>query len=150
MTKLAVGKKIPAFEGLLDSDEKFNSKQLKGKKWVIYFYPKDNTPGCTAQACDLRDNYQKFIEAGYTILGVSPDGVKSHKKFKSKFELPFPLLADEDHTIAEAFGVWGEKSMYGKKFMGVIRTTFVVNENGIIENVIDKVDTKAHTQQILI
>jgi peroxiredoxin Q/BCP len=115
----------------------------------LYFYPKDSTPGCTAEACDLRDNYEMFQKQGYEIIGVSPDSEKSHVKFIEKYELPFSLLADEDHSVAEAFGAWGEKSMYGKKYMGILRSTFVIDEKGKIEKVIEKVDTKAHTKQII-
>jgi thioredoxin-dependent peroxiredoxin len=123
--------------------------EFKGKKLVLYFYPKDDTPGCTAEACDLRDNYSRFLSEGYTILGVSPDTEAKHQKFIAKYELPFDLLADTEHTVAIAFGVWVEKSMYGKQYMGIARKTFIINENGLIETVIDKVNTKAHTAQIL-
>jgi peroxiredoxin Q/BCP len=123
--------------------------QFKGKKVVLYFYPKDDTPGCTAEACDLRDNHQRFLDAGYVILGVSPDEPKKHQKFITKFELPFDLLADTEQTVANAYGVWVEKSMYGRKYMGMARTTFIIDENGIITDIIEKVDTKAHTKQIL-
>lgn len=146
---LQAGDKAPAFSA---ADENGNIRTLSdytGKKLVLYFYPKDDTPGCTAEACDLRDNYQSFIAKGYEILGVSPDSGKKHQKFIAKHNLPFSLLADEDHSVAEAYGVWGEKSMYGRKYMGILRTTFVINENGILEQVIDKVDTKAHAAQIL-
>jgi peroxiredoxin Q/BCP len=123
--------------------------EFKGKKLVLYFYPKDDTPGCTAEACDLRDNYSRFLSEGYAILGVSPDTEAKHQKFIAKYELPFDLLADTEHTVAIAFGVWVEKSMYGKQYMGIARKTFIINENGLIETVIDKVNTKAHTAQIL-
>ena len=123
--------------------------EFKGKKLVLYFYPKDDTPGCTAEACDLRDNYSRFISQGYAILGVSPDTEAKHQKFIAKYELPFDLLADTEHTVAMAYGVWVEKSMYGKQYMGIARKTFVINENGLIETVIEKVNTKAHTAQIL-
>jgi peroxiredoxin Q/BCP len=146
---LQVGDKAPAFKGINEKGEKVSLSDFKGKKLVLYFYPKDATPGCTAEACDLRDNYKVFQKQGYEILGVSPDSVKSHVKFIEKFELPFSLLADEDHSVAEAYGVWGEKSMYGKTYMGIIRTTFVIDEKGKIEKVIEKVDTKAHAKQLL-
>ena len=123
--------------------------EFKGKKLVLYFYPKDDTPGCTAEACDLRDNYSRFLSEGYAILGVSPDTEAKHQKFIAKYELPFDLLADTEHTVAMAYGVWIEKSMYGKQYMGIARKTFIINENGFIETVIDKVNTKAHTAQIL-
>lgn len=123
--------------------------EFKGKKLVLYFYPKDDTPGCTAEACDLRDNYSRFLNEGYAILGVSPDTEAKHQKFIAKYELPFDLLADTEHTVAMAYGVWVEKSMYGKQYMGIARKTFIINENGLIETVIDKVNTKAHTAQIL-
>ncbi len=149
MGLLKEGDKAPAFKGLNEKGENVKLSDYKGKKLVLYFYPKDSTPGCTAEACDLRDNYNQFQAKGYEILGVSPDGVKSHVKFIEKYELPFHLLADEDHSIADAFGAWGEKSMYGKKYMGILRSTFVIDEKGKIEKVIEKVDTKAHTKQLL-
>jgi peroxiredoxin Q/BCP len=148
-TELKIGDKAPAFKAKNESNELVSLTQYKGKKLVLYFYPKDDTPGCTAEACDLRDNYQNFISKGYEILGVSPDTATKHQKFIAKYELPFSLLADEDNAVALAYGTWGEKSMYGKKYMGMIRTTFVINEKGIIENVIEKVDTKNHSSQIL-
>ena len=149
MTTLKIGDQAPQFSGV-DQDGKLHQlHDYKGKKLVVFFYPKANTPGCTAEACDLRDNYSRFQSEGYEILGVSPDGVKSHVKFIEKYELPFSLLADEDHRIAEEFGAWGEKSMYGKKYMGILRSTFVIDEKGTIEKVIEKVDTKAHTKQLL-
>ncbi|MBC8155284.1 MAG: thioredoxin-dependent thiol peroxidase [Bacteroidetes bacterium] len=121
----------------------------RGKKVVLYFYPKDDTPGCTAQACDLRDNYAELKKAGYDVLGVSIDGEKSHQKFITKYELPFTLLADTDKQVVEAYGVWVEKSMYGRTYMGTARTTFLIDENGVITDIIEKVDTKNHTEQIL-
>jgi peroxiredoxin Q/BCP len=149
MALLKEGDKAPAFKGINEKGENVKLSDYKGKKLVLYFYPKDSTPGCTAEACDLRDNYSRFQAAGYEVLGVSPDGIKSHVKFIEKYELPFSLLADEDHRIAEEFGAWGEKSMYGKKYMGILRSTFVIDEKGKIEKVIEKVDTKAHTKQLL-
>jgi peroxiredoxin Q/BCP len=146
---LQVGDKAPAFKSINEKGEKVSLADYKGKKLVLYFYPKDSTPGCTAEACDLRDNYEMFQKQGYEIIGVSPDSEKSHVKFIEKYELPFSLLADEDHSVAEAFGAWGEKSMYGKKYMGILRSTFVIDEKGKIEKVIEKVDTKAHTKQII-
>ncbi len=149
MALLQEGTKAPAFKGINEKGETVKLADYKGKKLVLYFYPKDNTPGCTAEACDLRDNYHRFQAEGYEILGVSPDSAKSHVKFIEKYKLPFSLIADEDHSIAEVFGAWGEKSMYGKKYMGILRSTFVIDEKGKIEKVIEKVDTKAHTKQLL-
>lgn len=149
MTKLKIGDKAPAFTSANEKGEKVSLADYKRKKLVLYFYPKDSTPGCTAEACDLRDNYHTFQAQGYEILGVSPDSVKSHIKFIAKYELPFSLLADEEHVVAEAYGAWGEKSMYGKSYMGILRSTFVINEEGIIEKIIEKVDTKAHTKQLI-
>lgn len=149
MALLQEDAKAPAFKGINEKGESIKLSDYKGKKLVLYFYPKDSTPGCTAEACDLRDNYHRFQAEGYEILGVSPDSPKSHVKFIEKYELPFSLLADEDHSIAESFGAWGEKSMYGKKYMGILRSTFVIDEKGKIEKVIEKVDTKAHTKQLL-
>lgn len=146
---LQPGDKAPAFQSVNEKGEKVSLADYKGKKLVLYFYPKDSTPGCTAEACDLRDNYKLFQKQGYEILGVSPDSIKSHVKFIEKYELPFSLLADEDHSVADAYGAWGEKSMYGKKYMGILRSTFVIDEKGKIEKVIEKVDTKAHTKQLL-
>ena len=146
---IETGQKAPE---LNIKDQNGNTRTLaefKGKKLVLYFYPKDDTPGCTAEACDLRDNYNRFISQGYAILGVSPDTEAKHQKFIAKYELPFDLLADTEHTVAMAYGVWVEKSMYGKQYMGIARKTFVINENGLIETVIEKVNTKAHTAQIL-
>lgn len=146
---LKAGDKAP---DVISKDQDGNPIQLShflGKKIVLYFYPKDNTPGCTAESCDLRDNYERLQAAGYVVLGVSGDNEKSHKKFIEKYELPFPLIADVDHQVHEAFGTWGEKSMYGKTYMGTLRTTFIIDEKGVIEEVIEKVKTKAHTEQIL-
>jgi peroxiredoxin Q/BCP len=149
MSTIEIGKKAPAFSGNDQNGVKRTLKEFAGKKLVLYFYPKDDTPGCTAEACDLRDNYDKFIAAGYAIIGVSPDEEKKHQKFITKYELPFDLLADTDHSIAEAFGVWVEKSMYGRKYMGIARTTFVIDEKGLIQDIIEKVNTKDHSSQIL-
>ncbi|MGE0019490.1 MAG: thioredoxin-dependent thiol peroxidase [Draconibacterium sp.] len=147
--KLAVGDKAPAFEGINQHGKKITLNDFKGKKLILYFYPKDNTPGCTAEACDLNDNYEMWISKGYHVVGVSPDNEKSHQKFIEKFNLKFDLIADTKTEILETYGVWGEKSMYGRKYMGVMRTTFVIDENGTIEGVFDKVDTKTHTSQII-
>lgn len=149
MTQLAEGVKAPLFKGK-DQDGKWVSlEDFKGKKVILYFYPKDDTPGCTSEACNLRDNYEDLLSRGFAILGVSPDDEDSHEKFKSKFELPFSLIADPDTQIIKTYGVWGEKNMYGKKYMGVLRTTFVIDETGTIIKVIDKVNTNDHTRQIL-
>lgn len=147
--KLEIGIPAPAISALNQNSETVTLEQFKGKKIVLYFYPKDDTPGCTAEACDLRDNHQRFLDAGYVVLGVSPDEPKKHLKFIAKYELPFDLLADTEQTVANAYGVWVEKSMYGRKYMGMARTTFIIDENGIISDIIEKVDTKAHTKQIL-
>jgi len=149
MTKLATGDQAPSIDGILENGNKVTLSDFKGKKLVLYFYPKDDTPGCTAEACDLRDNYQRFIYAGYAILGVSPDAEKKHIKFIEKYELPFSLIADTEKQVCENYGVWVEKNMYGRKYMGVKRTTFIIDENGNIETIIDKVKTKEHTAQIL-
>ncbi|HEY9116284.1 MAG TPA: thioredoxin-dependent thiol peroxidase [Roseivirga sp.] len=146
---LKVGDKAPAFEGIDQNGDPIKLSDFKGKKLVLYFYPKDNTPGCTAQACNLRDNHQALLKAGYAVVGISSDSTKMHQKFIDKFELPFRLIADEDKSIHEQFGTWVEKSMYGRSYMGTARTTFVINEEGIIEEIIDKVKTKDHTAQIL-
>ena len=147
--KLNIGDKAPNFSCKNEKGELVSLKDFKGKNLVLYFYPKDDTPGCTAEACDLRDNYQSFLSKGFEILGVSPDSEKKHQKFIDKHELPFSLLADEDHSVAEAYGVWGEKSMYGRKYMGILRTTFVIDDKGKLSNIIEKVDTKAHSKQLI-
>lgn len=149
MTKLKEGDKAPAFSSVNEKGEPVSLNDYKGKKLVLYFYPKDNTPTCTEEACDLRDNYKMFQKQGYEILGVSPDSVKRHQNFIAKYKLPFSLMVDEDHAIADAYGVWGEKMMFGRKYMGVIRTTFVINEKGKIAKVIEKVEAKRHSEQIL-
>jgi len=146
---LEKGNKAPAFQVNNQNGDTISLSQFTGKKIVLYFYPKDDTPGCTAEACDLRDNHHRFLEMGYVVLGVSPDDEKKHQKFITKYNLPFDLLSDVDHAVALAYGVWVEKSMYGKKYMGIARTTFIINEDGVIEDIIEKVDTKAHTAQIL-
>jgi len=146
---LEVGKKAPDFEVKDQNGNLVKLSDFKGKKVVLYFYPKDNTPGCTAQACNLRDNYEALEKAGYVILGVSSDSEKSHQKFIEKQNLPFTLLADEDLKVHEAYGTWVEKSMYGRKYMGTARTTFIIDENGNLSEIIEKVNTKEHTNQIL-
>ena len=139
----------PDFEAKIETGETIKLSDYRGKKVVLYFYPKDATPGCTAQACNLRDNYDALLKAGYVVLGISSDDEKSHKKFIEKQNLPFPLIADTDLKVHEAYGTWVEKSMYGRKYMGTARTTFVIDEQGKIAEVIAKVDTKNHTAQIL-
>jgi len=144
MSHLKEGDKAPDFS--------INGKQLKdfaGKKVVLYFYPKDNTSGCTAQACNLRDNLTDLRKKGFEVIGVSPDNEKSHEGFKQKYELPFELIADTEKNLLKAYGAWGEKKMYGKSYEGVLRTTFIIDEKGMIEKIIRKVDTKNHTAQIL-
>jgi len=149
MTTLSKGDKAPAFSGQNQNNELISLDLFKGKKLILYFYPKDNTPGCTAESCNLNDNYQAWLAKGYEVVGVSPDSVASHKKFADKFKFGFNLIADPETKILQAYGVWGEKSMYGKKYMGVLRTTFVIDENGVILDVFEKVDTKNHTEQII-
>ena len=146
---LKIGDKMPDFEVIDQNGNTVTSQDLMGKKTVIYFYPKDNTSGCTAEACNLRDNYDALIAKGYNVVGVSKDSAASHKKFAEKYELPFTLLADTSTTMLQAFGAWGEKKMYGKTVMGTLRRTFIFDENGILTEVIEKVDTKNHTAQIL-
>ena len=140
---------MPQFE-VVDQDGKIvTSNDLLGRKTIIYFYPKDNTSGCTAEACNLRDNHQALIAKGYNVVGVSKDSVASHRKFIDKFELPFTLLADTSTQMQQAFGVWAEKSLYGRKYMGTLRRTFIFDEQGILTEIIEKVDTKNHAEQIL-
>jgi peroxiredoxin Q/BCP len=148
MVQLKEGMKAPQFEGTDQNGRITRLSDLSGKKVVLYFYPKDNTPGCTAEACNLRDNYDTFLKKGFTVIGVSPDNEKSHKNFAGKYSLPFPLIADISKKILNDYGVWGEKKMYGKSFLGVIRTTFIIDEKGVIEKIIAKVDTTGHTEQI--
>jgi len=149
MTILKKGDKAPAFQGINQNGELISSDKFKGKKLILYFYPKDNTSGCTAEACNLNDNYQYWIDKGYEVVGVSPDSVASHKKFADKFGLSFNLIADTEKTILQAYGAWGEKSMYGRKYMGVLRTTYIINDKGIIDEVFEKVKTSDHTNQIV-
>ena len=149
MSKFAAGDKAPMFEGVNQVGKKISLNDFKGKKLILYFYPKDDTPGCTAESCNLNENYEMWLKKGYEVVGVSPDSEKSHLKFIGKFGLKFNLIADIEHEILEAYGAWGEKSMYGKSYMGVLRTTYIIDENGIIKGVFEKVDTKNHTSQII-
>jgi len=143
------GKKAPAFTGIDQNGATISLKDFAGQLLILYFYPKDDTPACTAQACNLRDNYSDLLEKGYKILGVSTDTVKSHKKFETKYSLPFPLIADENHRIAEKYGIWGMKKFMGREYIGLHRTTFLIDEKGRIKSVITKPNTKNHTAQVL-
>ncbi len=149
MTELEAGDQAPYFEGIDQDGNKISLKDYKNEKLVLYFYPKDDTPGCTKEACSLRDDYEALEEAGYNILGVSPDPVEKHQKFIIKYNLPFPLLADTDKEVIEAYGVWGKKKFMGNEYDGVHRTTFLINEQGKIDHIFKKVKTKSHGQQIL-
>ncbi len=149
MKILKPGSKAPAFKGIDQNGNIISLNDYKGKKIVLYFYPKDDTPGCTAQACNLRDNYTVLLQKGFAVIGVSVDSVKSHKKFENKYKLPFPLISDEDKKIVEKYGVWGEKKFMGRTFTGIIRTTFLIEENGKIKRIISKPDTQNHTEEIL-
>ena len=146
---LNIGDRMPDFEVVDQDGNMVSSKDLIGKKTVVYFYPKDNTSGCTAEACSIRDNYSSLLAQGYNVVGVSKDSAASHKKFKDKYELPFTLLADTSTQMLQAFGAWGEKKMYGKTVMGTIRRTFIFDEDGVLTRIIEKVDTKNHAAQIL-
>lgn len=148
MAKLETGMKAPWFSGTDQDGKTITLDDFRGKKLVLYFYPKDNTSGCTAEACNLRDNYEDLLNKGFAIVGVSMDSEKSHKNFAGKYSLPFPLIADTSKKIIEEYGVWQEKKMYGKSYMGIARTTFIINEEGVIEQIISKVDTSNHTNQI--
>jgi peroxiredoxin Q/BCP len=148
MQHLAEGVAAPVFSGINQNGAIVSLATFKGKKLILYFYPKDDTPGCTAESCNLNDNYDYWISKGYEVVGVSPDSEVSHAKFAKKYGLKFNLIADTGKEILESYGVWGEKMNYGKSYMGVIRTTFVINEEGIIEKIFNKVDTKEHTSQI--
>ena len=149
MNMLKVGDKVPDFSAKDQNGNTINLSDYKGKKLVVFFYPKANTPGCTAEACNLRDNYKELQAQGYELLGVSADSEKKQSNFKNKYEFPFPLLADEDHTVINTFGVWGPKKFMGREYDGIHRTTFVIDEEGKVENVIEKVKTKDHAAQIL-
>lgn len=149
MSTLKPGDKLPVFEAVDHKGNIISPESLSGKKTVIYFYPKDMTPGCTDESCNLRDNYDLLLSNNYTVIGISPDPVKSHIKFAQKYNLPFPLIPDTDKQLAKLFGVWGRKKFMGREYDGINRTTFVIDENLIIEEVIDKVDTKHHASQII-
>ena len=149
MITLEPGDAAPEFESIDQDGNSIKLLDYRGKKVVLYFYPKDNTPGCTAESCNLRDNYDQLLKKGYVVLGVSSDNEKSHRKFIDKYELPFSLIADTDKSVHEKYGTWGEKSNYGRKYMGTFRTTFVIDAGGKVEEVIEKVKTKDHTAQIL-
>jgi peroxiredoxin Q/BCP len=146
---LKEGATAPAFSLPSEDGGTVALKDLRGRKVVLFFYPKDDTSGCTAEACEFRDSWAAVKRQGAVVLGVSPDGVKSHGKFKEKYDLPFPLLADEDHAVAEAYGVWGEKSMYGRKYFGILRTTFVIDEAGRVAKVFEKVKPRGHAAEVL-
>lgn len=146
---LQPGDKAPPFSLLSDADTTVNLEDLRGQRVVLYFYPKDDTPGCTVEACDFRDNWRAVQDAGVMVLGVSPDGPESHRAFKEKFDLPFPLLADEDHAVAEAYGAWGEKMNYGRTYTGLIRSTFIIDPEGSIQQVFANVKAKGHVGRVL-
>ena len=146
---LAIGTKAPYFEGMDENNNVIKLTDFEGKKLVLYFYPKDSTPGCTAQACDLRDNYNRFLALGYEVVGVSKDSQSSHKKFIEKYSLPFHLISDTETKILQDYEAWGEKKMYGKTSMGTLRTTYIIDEKGVIIEAIGKVKTKEHSKQLL-
>lgn len=149
MVTLKEGDKAPAFTGKDQNDKKVSLTALKGKKIILYFYPADDTPTCTVQACNLRDNFSLLKKKGFTVIGISPDEVNKHKKFETKYDLPFTLIADPSHTILKKYGVWGQKQMFGNKYMGVLRTTFVIDEKGIIRKIFLRPKTKIHAEEIL-
>jgi peroxiredoxin Q/BCP len=149
MATLKPGDKAPGFTAKDQNGKEVSLANFKGKTTIMYFYPKDDTPGCTAEACNFRDNYQSLLSKGYEVIGVSTDTEKSHKKFETKYSLPFTLIADDSKEINDAYGVWVEKNMYGKKYMGTARTTFIINGDGIISHILEKVDTKNASQQVL-
>ena len=148
MPELKEGDLAPAIEAVDQSGEMITLKEYRGKKIVLYFYPKDNTPGCTAESCDLRDNYSQFLEKGFEVIGVSADSEKSHQNFISKYNLPFRLISDVDKKVLQDYNAWGEKKMYGKTYMGVLRKTYIIDEKGYVEKIIEKVKTKEHSRQI--
>ncbi len=146
---LKSGDKAPEFASVDQNGKQISLSDYKGKRLILYFYPKDNTSGCTAEACSLRDGYEQLDNLGYEVVGVSPDSEKSHQNFIKKFDLPFRLIADTNQQVANTYGVWGEKKMYGKSYMGILRTTFIIDEKGVISHVISKVNTGEHVKQIL-
>lgn len=148
-THLKVGEKAPAFTGIDQDGNKISLSDFKGQKVVLFFYPEDDTPTCTIQACNLRDNYALLKKNGFKIIGISPDDIKSHQKFREKFNLPFTLIADPEHKIIDKYGVWGKKNLYGREYMGLHRTTFVVDEKGIISRLFLRPKNKAHAEEIL-
>jgi len=148
MSDLKIGDLAPAIKASDENGEMITLEEYRGKKVVLYFYPKDDTPGCTAEACDLRDNYAQFRDKGFEIIGVSADNEHSHRKFKDKYDLPFRLISDVDQKVLKDYGAWGEKKMYGKSYMGILRKTFVIDEQGYIEKIFEKVKTKEHSKQI--
>ena len=148
MPELKEGDLAPAIEAVDQSGEMITLKEYRGKKIVLYFYPKDNTSGCTAESCDLRDNYSQFLEKGFEVIGVSADSEKSHQKFISKYNLPFRLISDEDKKVLKDYNAWGEKKLYSKSYMGILRKTYIIDEKGYVEKIIEKVKTKEHSRQI--
>ena len=148
MRELKEGDLAPAIQAVDQNGEPITLDEYRAKKIVLFFYPKDNTPGCTAEACDLRDNYSQFIEKGFEVIGVSADSEKSHQKFIEKYDLPFRLISDVDKKVLQDYGAWGEKKMYGKSYMGILRKTFIIDEKGYVEKIIEKVKTKEHSTQI--
>lgn len=149
MATIKEGDKAPEFSTSDEAGNPLSISHFRGKKLILFFYPKDDTPGCTAENCNLRDNYAVLLEKGFAVVGVSPDSAKKHQGFKTKYGLPFPLIPDADQQIMKMYSVWGEKQMYGRTYEGVLRTTFIINEEGFVEKVFEKVDTKNHTAQIL-
>jgi len=149
MTHLTEGIKAPDFKGVYQNNKIISLKNYKGKKVALYFYPKDNTPGCTAQACNLRDNFLLLKKNGIEVIGISADDINSHKKFETKYQLPFPLIADTSHEIINKYGVWGEKTLFGVKYMGLMRTTFLIDEKGIIQKIFLKPKVKLHAEEII-
>ena len=149
MGSLKAGDKAPHFEGVNQNGEKITLTDFTGKKLILYFYPKDNTPGCTAEACNLNENYEMWLKKGFEVVGVSPDSEKSHLKFIDKYNLKFNLISDTEKEILQAYGAWGEKKLYGRVYMGVLRKTFVIDEKGVIASIFEKVKTKDHTNQII-
>ena len=149
MSKLQIGDEAPAINATDQNENSINLESYRGKKVVLYFYPKDMTPGCTAQSCNLSDNYKLLLAKGYDVLGVSCDSVKRHQKFITKHDLPFNLISDEDHKVVNDYGVWQLKKFMGREYMGIVRTTFIIDENGLISDIISKVNTKEHTAQII-